>query len=148
MSSIRRKLKVNENDSKNTRMNIASAGVRGNWRPDEITHISRYDKIASLCIEEAKNLGRPIDTFEIGCRQVWDHRNLYKAYTVKKSDIIRSYYGTDIDPACEVENPYWSNAGGELKDSTWFKNFNGTIDIVDVTVPQFDKGNKKINIFL
>ena len=147
MSSIRRKLKVNENDSKNTRMDIASAGVLGNWRPDEITHISRYDKIASLCIEEAKNLGRPIDTFEIGCGEVWVLRNLYKAYTVKKSDIISSYYGVDIDPAVLNENPFWSNADGELKDSTWFKNFNGIIDIVDVTVPQVDENNKKLNIF-
>tara|TARA_R110000744_G_scaffold4354_1_gene15767 strand:- start:113 stop:1033 length:921 start_codon:yes stop_codon:yes gene_type:complete len=147
MSSIRKKLTVNENNSKNTRMNLASAGVLGNWRPDELAHISRFDKISSLCISEAKRLERPIDAFEMGCGEVWALRNLYKAYVVKKSDIIRSYYGTDIDPACEVENPYWSNGGGELKDSTWFKNFNGTIDIVDVTVPQFDIGNKKLNIF-
>ena len=58
MSSIRRKLKVNENDSKNTRMDLASAGVLGNWRPDELAHMSRFDKIASLknffqCINQA-----------------------------------------------------------------------------------------------
>ena len=57
MSSIRKKLTVNENDSKNTRMDIASAGVLANWRPDEIAHMSRFDKIASLMIEEAKKLG-------------------------------------------------------------------------------------------
>ena len=40
MSSIRRKLTVNENDSKNTRMDLASAGILGNWRPDELAHMS------------------------------------------------------------------------------------------------------------
>jgi hypothetical protein len=147
MSSIRKKLTVNENDSKNTRMDLASAGVLGNWRPDELAHMSRFDKISSLCIEEAKRLGRPLDTFEMGCGECWALRNLYKAYVVKKSDIIRSFYGTDIDPACALENPYWSNAGEPLEDSTWFKNFNGTINIVDVTVPQYDEKGKQLNIF-
>ena len=147
MSSIRKKLKVNENDSKNTRMDIATAGVLGNWRPDELTHISRFDKIASLCIEEAKSLGRPIDAMEVGCGECWALRNLYKAYVVKKSDIIRSYYGTDIDPACAMENPFWSNGGGKLEESTWFKNFNGTINIADVTVPQLDEEDNQLNVF-
>jgi len=116
MSSIRRKLKVNENDSKNTRMDLASAGVLGNWRPDELAHMSRFDKIASLAIEEAKLLGRPLDTLEIGCGECWSLRVLYKAYVIKKSDVIRSYYGYDIDPACELDNRFWSNGGGELKE--------------------------------
>ena len=136
MSSIRKKLTVNENDSKNTRMNLASAGVLANWRPDELAHMSRFDKISTLCIEEAKRLERPINAFEVGCGECWTLRNLYKAYVVKKSDIISSYIGYDIDPACELENPYWSNAGGELKESTWFKNFNGEIRIQDLTVPR------------
>ncbi len=148
MSSIRRKLTVNENDSKNTRMDIASAGVLANWRPDEIAHMSRFDKIASMCIGEAKQLGRPLDTFEVGCGECWTLRNLYKAYVVKKSDIISSYLGYDIDPACELENPFWSNAGGELKDSTWFKNFNGEIRIQDLTVdPVFDIADESIDFF-
>ena len=148
MSSIRRKLTVNENDSKNTRMNIASAGVLANWRPDELAHMSRFDKIATLCIEEAKRLERPIDGFEVGCGECWTLRNLYKAYVIKKSDVIRSYYGYDIDPACELENPFWSNAGGLLKDSTWFKNFNGEIRIQDLTVnPVFDLEDESIDFF-
>jgi len=49
MSSIRKKLLVNENDSKNTRMDIASAGVLANWRPDELAHMSRFDKLL-LCV--------------------------------------------------------------------------------------------------
>jgi hypothetical protein len=148
MSSIRRKLTVNENDSKNTRMDIASAGVLANWRPDELAHMSRFDKIATLCIEEAKRLERPIDGFEVGCGECWTLRNLYKAYVIKKSDVIRSYYGYDIDPACELENPFWSNAGGLLKDSTWFKNFNGEIRIQDLTVnPVFDLEDESIDFF-
>ena len=148
MSSIRRKLTVNENDSKNTRMDIASAGVLANWRPDELAHMSRFDKIATLCIEEAKRLERPIDGFEVGCGECWTLRNLYKAYVIKKSDVIRSYYGYDIDPACELENPFWSNAGGLLKDSTWFKNFNGEIRIQDLTVnPVFDLEDQSVDFF-
>ena len=148
MSSIRRKLTVNENDSKNTRMDIASAGVLANWRPDELAHMSRFDKIATLCIEEAKRLERPIDGFEVGCGECWTLRNLYKAYVIKKSDVIRSYYRYDIDPACELENPFWSNAGGLLKDSTWFKNFNGEIRIQDLTVnPVFDLEDQSVDFF-
>ena len=148
MSSIRRKLTVNENDSKNTRMDIASAGVLANWRPDELAHMSRFDKIATLCIEEARYLDRPIDSFEVGCGECWTLRNLYKAYVIKKSDVIRSYYGYDIDPACELENPFWSNAGGLLKDSTWFKNFNGEIRIQDLTVnPVFDLEDQSVDFF-
>ena len=63
MSSIRKKLTVNENDSKNTRMNLASAGVLANWRPDELAHMSRFDKISTLCIEEAKRL-QFLETFK------------------------------------------------------------------------------------
>jgi len=148
MSSIRKKLKVNENDSKNTRMDIASAGVLGNWRPDELTHISRFDKIASLCIEEAKSLDRPINTMEVGCGELWALRVLYKSYTVKKSDIISSYQGFDIDPACAIENPFWSNGGEPIENSTWLKNFNATITIQDVTVPRKNKeGDEYGNMF-
>lgn len=129
-------------------MDIASAGVLANWRPDELAHMSRFDKIATLCIEEAKQLERPIDGFEVGCGECWTLRNLYKAYVIKKSDVIRSYYGYDIDPACELENPFWSNAGGLLKDSTWFKNFNGEIRIQDLTVnPVFDLEDESIDFF-
>jgi SAM-dependent methyltransferase len=140
MASIRKKLTINENDSKNTRMNIASAGVLGNWRPDELTHISRFDKISSLCIEEAKELKRPIDTLEIGCGELWVLRNLYKAYTVQKSKIISSYHGLDIDPAVTQELPWWSNSGGDINDSVWLKNFNARITVQDLTVnPKLDE---------
>ena len=147
MASIRKKLTVNENDSKNTRMDLASAGVLGNWRPDEIAHMSRFDKIASLCISESKKLGRPLNTFEMGCGECWSLRTLYKAYVIKKSAVISSYYGVDIDPACELENPYWSNAGEPLSESAWFKIFNGKIKIQDVTVPRVDEKGKEMDLF-
>ena len=83
MSSIRKKLTVNENDSKNTRMDIASAGVLANWRPDEIAHMSRFDNIASMCIEEAKRLGRPLDTFEVGCGECWTLETYIKLMLLK-----------------------------------------------------------------
>ena len=120
----------------------------GNWRPDELAHMSRFDKIASLAIDEAKVLGRPLDTLEVGCGECWALRCLYKAYVVKKSDIIRSYYGYDIDPACELENKFWSNAGGRLRIYFGFKNFNGQIRIQDLTVnPVFDLPDESIDFF-
>ena len=64
MASIRKTLEENINDSKNTRMDIAGGNMLGNWRPDEIAHMTRYDKLSSLCIEEAKNLNRPIHVLE------------------------------------------------------------------------------------
>ena len=148
MASIRKTLDQNVNDSKNTRMDIAGGNMLGNWRPDEITHMTRYDKISTLCIEEAKKLERPIDVLEAGCGEVWVLRNLYKAYTVKKSDIIGSYRGVDIDPACLNEKVGYSSPTGFLKDSTWFANFNGQIDIQDLTVnPVFDLPDNSIDFF-
>lgn len=148
MASIRKTLEENVNDSKNTRMDITSGNMLGNWRPDEITHMTRYDKISSLCIEEAKKLERPIDVLEAGCGEIWVLRNLYKAYTVKKSDIIRSYRGVDIDPACLNEKVGYSSPTGFVQDSTWFANFNGKIDIQDLTVnPTFDLPDNSIDFF-
>jgi len=148
MASIRKTLEENVNDSKNTRMDITSGNMLGNWRPDEITHMTRYDKISSLCIEEAKKLERPIDVLEAGCGEIWVLRNLYKAYTVKKSDIIGSYRGVDIDPACLNEKVGYSSPTGFVQDSTWFANFNGKIDIQDLTVnPTFDLPDNSIDFF-
>ncbi len=148
MASIRKKLEENVNNSKNTRMDIASGNMLGNWRPDEITHMTRYDKISSLCIGEANNLGRPLDVLEAGCGEIWVLRNLYKAYTVKKSDIIRSYRGVDIDPVCLQEKQGYSSPTGLVEDSTWFANFNGKIDIQDLTTnPVFDLPDNSIDFF-
>ena len=148
MASIRKKLTENVNDSKNTRMDIANANLLGNWRPDEITHMTRYDKISSLCIEESNKFGRPIDTLEVGCGEIWVLRNLYKAYTVKKRDIIRSYVGVDIDPAVLTEKAGFHSPTGQVMDSAWFKNFTGRLDIQDLTVnPKFEVEDESIDFF-
>lgn len=129
-------------------MDIASGNMLGNWRPDEITHMTRYDKISSLCIEEANKFNRPLDVLEAGCGEIWVLRNLYKAYTVKKSDIIRSYRGVDIDPACLQEKQGYSSPTGLVEDSTWFANFNGKINIQDLTTnPVFDLPDNSIDFF-
>ena len=148
MASIRKKLQENVNDSKNTRMDLASAGVLGNWRPDELTHMSRYDKMVSMAIDESKRLGRPLRILEIGCGEVWPMRVMYKAYTVKKSDIVEKYIGYDIDPACQQEHPYWPNGGGDIHESVWFKNFTGEVRIQDLTVNStLDIGDGDIDFF-
>jgi len=148
MASIRRKLKENINDSKNTRMDLASAGVLGNWRPDELTHMSRYDKMVTMAIEESKALGRPIRILEIGCGEVWPMRVLYKAYTVKKADVVQHYVGYDIDPACQQEHPYWPNGGEDIHDSAWFKTINGEVRIQDLTTnPKLALEDEYIDFF-
>ena len=136
MPSIRKKLTAeqNPNECKNTRMNISHAGVFANFRPDEIAHMSRYEKIASYLVDDAKRKGRPLDTLEIGCGEVWVLRTLYKSFVVKKSDVVASYWGYDIDPASFQEIRYWSGDGCDLEDTTWIKNFNATLEIKDVSV--------------
>ena len=136
MPSIRKKLTAeqNPNECKNTRMNISHAGVFANFRPDEIAHMSRYEKIASYLIDDAKKKGRPLDTLEIGCGEVWVLRTLYKSFVVKKSDVVASYWGYDIDPASFQEIRYWSGGGCDLEDTTWIKNFNATLEIKDVSI--------------
>ena len=148
MASIRKTLDINVNDSKNTRMDIANGNMLGNWRPDEIAHMTRYDKISSLCIEEAARLNRPIDTLEAGCGELWVLRNLYKAYTVKKSDIINSYVGVDIDPAVLQEKNGYHSPTGLVRDSQWFANFNGSLYIQDLTThSEFKVPDESIDFF-
>lgn len=148
MASIRKTLEENINDSKNTRMDIAGGNMLGNWRPDEIAHMTRYDKLSSLCIEEAKKLNRPIHVLEAGCGQCWVLRNLYKAYTVKKSDVIGSYLGVDIDPAVLNEIPGYHSPTGKITESVWFSNFSGSVNIQDLTTsPRFHLPDQSIDFF-
>ena len=99
-------------------------------------------------IDEAKELGRHVDTLEIGCGQLWVLRNLYKAYTVKKSSVISSYLGIDIDPAVLQELPYWSQPEGDITTSRWLQNFNATVTIQDLTVNStLDKEDESIDVF-
>lgn len=149
MSSIRNSHRVqNENDSKVTRMDIAGAGILANWRPDELAHISRYDKIVDLILSHARELDRPLDLLEAGIGQCWPLRTLYKSYVVRKSEYVRSYVGVDIDPECAREHPYWSNSGKPLSESAWFKSFNGSVVLQDLTVnPVFPVEDESIDIF-
>lgn len=148
MPSIRKKLKENINSSKNTRMDIMGAGIFADWRPDILAHISRYEKIASLAINEAQSLKRPINLLEVGCGQLWPLRVIESAYVVIKLEIIKSYQGYDIDPDCFKELKYWSNSGGDIRNSTWFKKYNTQIHIRDLTVnPTFDCESDTIDFF-
>lgn len=141
MASIRRKLIDNENDSKNTRMDIHGAGQLANWRPDELAHISRYCKIAELIMDEAKALGRPISCFEAGCGQVWTLRYLYKAIICTKAEQVQEYHGYDIDPA--ILDDFWYERDTKVQDATWFKAFNGRLTIRDLTTnPTFEIAEK------
>lgn len=97
--SIRKDLSENTNDSKNTRLDIGGAGITGDFRTDVLAHMSRFNKIASLMIEEAKRLGRPLSLLDIGCGECYPLRVMYKAYVVRKREIVSSYRGIDIDPA-------------------------------------------------
>lgn len=97
MSSQRRKLAVNVNESKNTRMDVDSAVAQMDCRKDELMHIGRYQKAAQTAIELAKRLGRPIRLLDLGCGEIYTMRTLYKAFIVKKSDVIKQYIGADID---------------------------------------------------
>jgi len=133
MPSIRRKLVENLNDSRNTRMNIAHAGVYASWKPDELGHISRYCKIAELIMDEAKALGRPIRCFEAGCGEAWVLRFLYKAHVVTKSEQVAEYHGYDIDPAI-LEDFWYEDLTADMRNSSWFKAFNGQITLKDLTI--------------
>ena len=87
----------NVNGSKNTRMDIDHAGAELDYRKDEIMHVARYVKGAQTMIDLSKKLGRPIRVLDIGCGQMNTVRLFYKSYIEKKSDIIESYLGVDID---------------------------------------------------
>ena len=151
MASIRKKLAQNENNSKNTRMDIAGAGVMANWRPDELAHISRFCKIGQIIMDEAKRLGRPVECLEAGCGELWVLRYLYKAFVSKKEKIIKQYVGVDIDPACLDD--WWVNDSESVVKHQWFKTMTGNnpfsrIDIQDLTTnPEFDVPNETIDVF-
>lgn len=98
MTSQRHKLAVNANESKNTRMDIRAAGRTGDWRADILAHMSRYDRIASLMIEEAKRLGRPLRILDVGCGEMWPLRVFFHSHADVKAAVIQDYVGVDIEP--------------------------------------------------
>ncbi len=131
MSSVRKNIAENKNDSKNTRMDIKNASHHANWRPDEIAHISRYDKITDMIIDEAKRLKRPLDLLEAGCGECWVLRTLYKARVIRKSSVVSTYIGYDIDP--NLLKDIWGEKGN-INEANWFRIFHGKMIIQDLTV--------------
>lgn len=97
MSSERRKLKENINGSKNTRMNVDAALADMDGRKDEFMHLGRYQKAVQTAIDLSKTLGRPVRILDLGCGEIYTMRTLYKAFQVKKSDVVKQYIGIDID---------------------------------------------------
>ena len=106
MSSQRTKLTSNVNDSKNTRMDIEGLAA-GDARTDILAHMSRYNKVAELMLDLSKKLKRPIRVLDIGCGELYPLRVLYKAHVCKKSEVVASYIGVDIDgPMLERQKKY------------------------------------------
>ena len=150
MASIRKKLTENVNDSKNTRMDIANANLLGNWRPDEITHMTRYDKISSLCIDEAKKFRRPIDTLEVGCGEIWVLRNLFKNFS-GRLDIQDLTVNPKFDVEDESIDFFWTTEVIEhMKPEfirPWLEDAHRVLrpgGLVYVSTPNHDGSNDKL----
>ncbi len=126
MSSERRKLKSNVNDSKNTRMDVDSAVSQMDVRKDELMHLGRYQKAVQTAINLAKDLGRPIRILDLGCGEIYTMRTLYKSFQVKKSDVVQRYIGVDIDDIMlgRVKEQYHS----------LLKAINGKLVVKDITI--------------
>lgn len=143
--SIRRRLAINVNDSKNTRMDVVDPC--SSWRPDELAHISRHCKIAELIMDESARLGRPCDLLEAGCGNSWVLRHLYHSVVIRKSEVARSYLGVDIDPAVLDELPGWA-AAPSVNESNWLRAFGGRVLIQDLTVePRFPLASGSVDVF-
>ena len=131
-------------------MDIAGAGTLANWRPDELAHISRFCKMAQLIMDRAKQEGRPQDILEIGCGEVWTLRYLYKAFVSRKEEIVNSYTGMDIDPACLVD--WWVDDNQDVTDHQWFKTMtggNGRIVLQDLTTnPEPPVEDESMDVFM
>lgn len=121
----------NVNGSKNTRMEMTKSFEDFDFRKDELMHIGRYFKGAQTIIETAKQLGRPVRVLDIGCGEMNTIRLFYRSFLEKKTDIIESYTGLDIDYKM-VENA--KKQYGKAYDSC-----NAHYEIVDLTVdPHLD----------
>lgn len=97
MASERTTLNHNENDSKNTRMDIVKSMELMDFRKDELMHIGRYLNAGQTAIDLSKRLGRPLKILDIGCGEMYTMRTLYKSFVCVKSDVVKSYLGLDID---------------------------------------------------
>lgn len=98
MPSQRNDLRLdNANESKNTRMDFSKLNDHMDYRKDEVMHIGRYTNAAGTMVELSKKLGRPIRVLDIGCGEMNSVRLLYRAFQVKKADVVQEYVGVDID---------------------------------------------------
>lgn len=132
MPSIRNQLSdFNVNDSKNTRMEITNSFSQMDVRKDEIMHLFRYSLAAHTMVDLSKALKRPIRVLDIGCGEMHSVRMFYKSIIEKKSDILESYTGVDID--------YKMRDDALEKYGTCYKACNADIIIKDLTTdPTFD----------
>lgn len=80
MASERTTLGQNENDSKNTRMDIIDSMRLMDFRKDELMHIARYLNAGQTAIDLSKRLGRPLKILDIGCGEMYTMRTLYKSF--------------------------------------------------------------------
>lgn len=137
MSSQRQKIDNNVNGSKNTRLTIADIAI-GDARTDILAHLSRFSKIAKMFIDEAKELGRPLDVLDVGCGELYPLRIFYKAHVCKKAEIVGSYLGIDIDDKMLAKQLQQCNSLLNL--------VNGRLIIQDVTVnPRFPVPDESID---
>lgn len=139
MSSQRTKISNNPNDCKNTRMSIEDLAI-GDARTDILAHMSRFSKIADMFIKEANFQGRPISVLDIGCGELYPLRVFYKAHVCKKADIIKSYYGIDIDlPMLQKQQERYASM---------LELINGKLICQDVTTnPLLEFDSKSIDFF-
>ena len=66
-----------------------------------LVHIVHYEKAASLFVEVSKQFNRPINVVSIGCGEMRELEVFWNTFWVKKSDILQSYTGVDIE-ICEI----------------------------------------------
>ena len=82
------------------------------------------DDIVSLVPDDA------VDILEIGCGEVWTLRYLYKAFVSRKAEIVNSYTGMDIDPACLDD--WWTQEDFPVTEQRWFKTMTGGTGRIDL----------------
>ena len=121
----------NVNDSKNTRMEMTNSFKDFDFRKDELMHLGRYQNSANTMVDLAKKLKRPIRVLDIGCGEMNTVRLFYRSIIEKKSDIIESYTGIDID--------YKMKEKAEEQYGQCYRACNAEILIKDLTVdPHLD----------
>ena len=60
-------------------------------------HLCIYDKATELIVQESKLLGHPVNVIDVGCGELWPIRLLWSSIRQRKSELISSYIGYDVD---------------------------------------------------